>query len=59
MKYIIEMNGAFVKEYKSLKKALKWVFLKAKSNQNKDDPICLTIWKCQKHLRECVLTNCP
>lgn len=58
MKYFIEMNGAFVKEYKSLKKALDWVFTKVKTNREKDYPDCLTIWKIQNHQRECVLTNC-
>lgn len=57
--YFIELNGAFVKDFKSLKKALNWVFLKSKQNKNHEYPDCLTIWKIQNHQRECVLTNCP
>lgn len=57
MYYAIEMNGAFVKEYKSLKKALNWVFQQSKLRRNKEYPDCLTIWRIQNHQRECVLTN--
>lgn len=58
MNYIIELNGAFVKEYKSLKKALNWVFAKARKSQKNEYPDCLTIWKVNNHQRECLLTNC-
>lgn len=55
--YYIELNGAFVKEYKSLKKALNWVFQKSKSFKDKEYPDSLTIWKIKNHQKTCMLTN--
>ena len=57
MKYVIEMNCAFVKEYKSLKKALNWVFAKAKTGRGNEYPDCLTVWKIENHQRICLLSN--
>ena len=56
--YYIEMNGAFVKEYRSLKKAFNWVFAKAKHAREKDYPGCLTIWEIKNKQKVCLLTNC-
>lgn len=56
--YAIEVNGSFVKEYKSLKRALKWVFSGTKIFYNQEDPVSVTIWKFNNHQREYILTNC-
>lgn len=57
MYYAIEMNGTFVKEFKSLQKAINWVFSRSKMNSEKEYPDCLTIWKVNNHQRHFVLSN--
>lgn len=56
--YMIEMNGALVKEYKSLKKALDWVLKKSKNQRDTEYPDSLTIWKIKNRQKECLLSNC-
>lgn len=51
------MNGTFVKEFKSLQKAINWVFSRSKMNSEKEYPDCLTIWKVNNHQRHFVLSN--